>query len=255
MFNYHLFDYEPFDYMAGGLPEELNIAFEDQLYRARIILKGRSNFEVGYGLESLDWMLGEGSVRLFEDIMSCDEVSSRSVSRALALMSFLPSFDIKGQSQLKKAKYQEYFALLVIGVIAETLNLLNGGNTDTLPPEAQGIPPGAIVRSNSYMKHAIEETLEAISFAEGIAFGAALGANSPRSIGKKGGKIRASKFSALRKEVIECYEAKYSRLSDRQAAKLIAKELAKEAKEVLSTPEPEVRFQDWIGKHRRSKKA
>jgi hypothetical protein len=66
-------------------------------------------------------------------------------------------------------------------------------------------------------------------------------ARSPKTRGSKGGKIKSSRYDDLKDFVFTTYEAKYLRLSNRQAAIRIWDETPHKLRTLLTTDDPQHR--------------
>ncbi len=68
MFGFHTYVRdEQFDLLTDELPNHLFFLLDDQIRRARDVLKARNHSEITYAIESLDWMLKEGGKHLFAE--------------------------------------------------------------------------------------------------------------------------------------------------------------------------------------------
>jgi len=252
MFRFHSFDYEPFDYMSGTLPDVFKPYIGDQLRRAREILGHRTNAQIAYGLTYLDWMFRSEkeflSLSFLEDIKG----DSQHICRNIALCSLISKKDISEIPIFSDAKWEEFFALLVIVYTAEALYLHNYPNVDALPIGDD--PPKPISDSPILMNTLMIESLEAISFAEGLKIGAEQNNNRNEMAkrGKKGGDARREKFALIRGKCIELYNAKYPHIDKYlEAARLIVKELTNDDLKVLFTDKPENTIARWISDFKR----
>jgi hypothetical protein len=257
MFNFHLFDRdEDFDLLGGTLPGTLHFLFGDQLDRARVVLAGRSAQEIAYAIESLDWMLREGSQHLFAESMRVlKNKNHHVVNRVKALRAFMPHFDIANQSNLPNATWADYFAALTLAYITEALYAIHESTPPGGPlPEHESTPrhdPQTALDWASAL-----EAMDAVCFAEHLLADSQRQTPPPASaaaLGRKGGKMRTAKFSNLKDKVLGLYERKYHTCpSNREAARRILLELTEKDLSVLSTDNPQERFQKWIGTYKKA---
>lgn len=234
------YDYdEEFDFKRGTLPTSMHFHLGDQLERAREILAGRSNEQIAYGLESLDWLLKQGSEMLLMDFFASDK-EAQFMSRPKALKRMQPDIDLSQQRSFPEATWPEYFALLALLYVVEWLYVCKCPGVDRLPSSARTseVPP---------MDYAVE-AMDAVAYAECLSEGAK--GRSARA--RKVRKFRAKKFDDLKAEVIAEYEAHHTHRSDAEAAKRIYKKLKEKVDKTLRTQDPEKQLAKWIGDHRRS---
>jgi len=248
MIPYHLYLYdEDFDIFNGKLPPIIESGFGDQLERLREILKNRNLTEIYYGLDSLNWMLKKGGELEFEaSIKEVEEKGQAFLSRVKALKYFSEQFDISEQSHFQNAKWSDYFALLALAYILESLHSGNSGVKDLDDFVFTGQYP--------FKLDWPVECMDAICTSERFL----IIENSPSNTtqimserGKKGGKRKAAKFANVMKNCITLYSEKYYNRSNREAAKRILKELSIEDLEVFSTDEPENTVERWISRYKK----
>jgi hypothetical protein len=242
--SYHLYDYNSdFDFMNQDLPgNNLLFIYGDQLNRIRIILKDRTPKQIYSALGTLDWMLVEGG-REFDNAVRIRLEKGEDnifVNRVKALTVYSDSFDITGQDSFPDATWGDYFALLSLAYILESLHPGNGIYKDE--------PMFEIQRFDWPL-----ECMEAICLAEcSNQKDELLGQTTVQKSGFKGGKKKASKHDEIRSKVIQFYEDNgFHRKTNRDAAKRIYKALKEEIDLVLNTDEPEKRLEKWIGQYKK----
>lgn len=248
MMIFKAFDYdENFDFKKGELPQSLQYPLGDQLGRVREVLAKRSNEQIAYGLESLDWLLRKGSERLLMEAMKAEGGSF--LSRPKALRHMQAHVDLSDQSSFSEATWAEYFALLALLYVVEWLYIYKNPNVDRLPGAEPSSEP-----LNPPVEYAVE-SMDAVSYAECLSSQLEhdLVKEAARSHGSKGGLVRAEKFNVLKTKVLALYDEKYTTISNRQAAMKIwnSDHLSDDDKKTLTSDEPEKRLEIWIGKHKK----
>ena len=250
MIPYHLYLYdEDFDIFKGKLPIVIESGFGDQLERVREILKQRNLSEISYGLDSLNWMLKKGGELEFRHSMKLLETKELSyVSRVKALKHFAEQIDISEQTDFPNAKWSDYFALLALAYVLESLHPGNSGVNNLDDHVFDGRYP--------YQLDSPIECMDAICTAENHSI---LEKTTPvnkdvmSERGKKGGQIRVAKFNELKIKLIQYYLENYTNRSNREAAKRIVKDLHEEITSVLSTDDPAITIAIWIGQYKKGK--
>jgi hypothetical protein len=250
---YHLYVYkEDFDFINGELPDQLHFYFGDQLDRARDVLKNRSLVEIHYALDSLDWILRQGSnVHREVAFKKADIKGYAFTHRVKALKDYANVVDISGQSQLPNATWADYFAVLTLAYVAETLCEENYRHESFPSPTNEAEHP-------FHIDWAVE-SMEAVCYAEQLqaldALRKELALPDTTEVmqqrGQKGGLIRSQRFSELKDKVIKLYKEKYTARSNRDAAKRIEKDLSQEDLAVLTSAEPWETFTRWIAQYKR----
>jgi len=235
--DYKIFVYkDDFDFFDAPLPENnLLFAFGDQLNRARELLKTRSRAQINYIIESLDWMLKEGSKVLFDiNMLQAENDEDAFSDRVKALKSYAEAFDISDQESLPNATWTDYFATLSLVTILEALHPDNFSEpfTDYAYPM---------------------EAMEAVCIAEFYKELSEYDKNQLRKRGQLGGKKRASKFDQLIYKLLSKYEAtpRYQKQSNRQAARLLMQDFKEEIEKDLTSQEPRETIEKWIGKYKK----
>ena len=166
----------------------------------------------------------------------------------------MPHFDIANQSRLLKARWADYFAALTIAYAGEALYAAKEEPLlrEKFPEAFRTQPPNTV--SNIGWGLALE-AMDAVCFAEAIASEtSALRVPVPDAAarGRRGGLIRAAKYSDLNDKVINLYKTKYQTSpSNRQAARCILSELSKDDLSVLNTDDPQKRLEKWIGEQKK----
>lgn len=242
-----------FDLLTGELPAELRPYFGDQVRRARKILKDRTEEEVEYALDSLEWMLKSGMQTLFANAIIEEEEfpEGRFINNAKALKYLDQEYDISDQADFPDATWAEYFAILTLSYIPELMILEKYS-----PPIKPESPIGRAVfeyiqRHGGDMRTQWAlETMEAICYAEQLQHIT----GSASNYGSIGGNKRAAKYNDIKQKVIDLYLAKYTARSNRDAARIIYKIMKEEIDAVLNNDDPVKRIEIWIGKHVRNKK-
>jgi len=236
---------EDFDYLNDPLPDDLLFIFGEQLIRARYILKDRTQKDVLYGLESLDWMLKEGNRLLdnaiFELVKKYD-AGSMFTHRVTALKQYSQEIDISSQEHFPNATWAEYFAILSLAYIGEILEMENAS--------CEHEPDRYKTGKYSFPIHWQSQCTESICIAECFREKEDL-PTSTQVAGRKGGKVRASKFDNLISSVMSLYREKFANipnLSNREAARRIYEILSEKELSVLRTDDPQLRIAKWIGK-------
>jgi len=234
---------EQFDLLTDELPDHLLFLLGDQMRRARDVLTSRNHAEISYAIESLDWMLREGGKHLFKETMAALKTQDDAfIDRVKALRALMKNIELDDQPSFPNATWAEYFAVLTLVYVAEALQPENWGHASQ-SDEPYSIKPDWAI-----------EAMDAVGFAERLQSEALLiqqNSESLKGLGSKGGKIRAAKFNALRNKVISIYLEKHQNRSNREAAKRIVSELSKGDLSALSTGEPNLTFERWIGQHKR----
>lgn len=72
---------------------------------------------------------------------------------------------------------------------------------------------------------------------------------------RKAGKKRNEKYDVLKKKVLQLYNEKYQKRSNRDAAHRIAKDLSEDIATVMQTLEPEITIAKWIGTYNKTSKS
>ncbi len=270
MLHYKLFLDKPylkggeFDYLSSPLPPHLREFFGDQIDRSRPLLAGRSPAEFDYALDSLDWMLHKGGELLFyEAIKVAKEKGHCALSRVKAMKQLVPRTDISEQPELPDVTWADYFAVLSIAFIGEVLTDQDFRAQPAVRPShaAGGAIHGDLLWDEVVIRNALE-SMEAVSYAEQLQGEARLlrelesekpsAKQLAKTRGRKGGKMRAAKYSALKSRVISLYHNRHSDLSNRQAAKtILERELTDKERGVLETQDPHIRLEKWIGEFKR----
>ena len=245
--DYYLYDYDTaFDPLQDELDDNLLFAFGDQLRRARALLKGRTWAEIASALDSLDWMLQEGSWPHFLKSMEEANVEGYSfTNRVKALKAYQDEFDIREQQGFPRATWADYFAVLAIAYVLEALNPANFMDPKKIGQEAYRFQnmdwPLECMEAVCVAEchHELQQYIEAQQ-------------TTAKEQGRQGGQKRVAKFEELKALVFEYYEAhELSRRSNRDAAKRIYAALKDEVDAVLTTEDPAHRIAQWIGKYRR----
>jgi len=110
-FTYKLYPYKKdFDFFDAPLPDQLSLAFGDQLSRARTLLKNRSRDQINYIIESLDWMLVKGNQAIYKHINRTVDIKGEAFhNRVKALKAYSEAFNITEQENLPSATWTDYF--------------------------------------------------------------------------------------------------------------------------------------------------
>jgi hypothetical protein len=249
-FDYHLYAYDPdFDLKAGSLPGALYFTFGDQLQRARALLAKRTQEEIRYAFESIDWLLRKGSDWHFYEAIAGADHEPVFVNRVKALRCLVDKVDLWGQADFPDATWSEYFAALAVVTVAEALYEYTDG--------ARQLPPGAThdsAKLGRILSDLAIEAMDAVSFAEGLFMRDQVKQQDRKERGSKGGKKRVKRFNELKNKVLKIYWEKYTNRSNRDAAKRIwENEITDEDRAILSPDDPVRRLAIWIGdgkKHR-----
>ena len=252
MFDYRLYARdEAFDLLTEPLPGNLQDFFGDQLQRARAILRHRNKSEIDYAIDSLDWFLQEGSRHLWEDIKQILESQEEAfINRTKALKAYMPHIDIAEQSQLPHATWAEYFATLSLAIIGETLY----SNADSPAESGENTSKDHLQKQierelkNNQKRIECENAIECMESVCHAEFQAALAESSSirKAAGRKGGKIKAKRFDAVKLHVRELYFVRFADLSNRKAADRIYGELSREEQKLFESIEPEITIAKWI---------
>ena len=125
--DYYLYDYDTtFDPLQEELDDNLMFAFGDQLRRARALLKGWTREEIYSALDSLDWMLREGSwLHFLKTIKESNVEGYGFTNRVKTLQAYQETFEITDQWTFPHATWADYFAVLTIAYVLEALNPAN----------------------------------------------------------------------------------------------------------------------------------
>lgn len=256
MFHFHTYIRdEQFDLLHDELPYGLEYLMGEQMRRARAILKNRNNDEIVYAIESLDWMLKEGSEHLFVETMEALKTQDGvTTDRIKALNALMQNIELENQPSFPNATWPEYFAVLALAYIAEALHPENWAPSNVSPSDTHITEQTQILNLfHSVVPHWPIEAMDAVCYAERLQSEARIiqdGNDTPKKLGRKGGIIRGSKFNALHDKVIAIYLEKHQTRSNRDAAKRIVKKLSKDDLETLSTGEPNLTFERWIGQYK-----
>lgn len=237
---------EKFDLINGTLSGTHHFLFGDQMERAQAVFEGRTNEQAAYAIESLDWMLREGSLHLFKQTMEVLNTKEHHfISRVKALRAFMPHFEIADQSQLPNASWADYFAALTLAYVTEALYAADKPAYDGEPIEEH---------MNDIDWESALEAMDAACCAEQLLSETKLKNRQPRTSaesGSLGGKIRASKYSNIKNKVFKLYENKYhTRPSNRDAAKRILNDLSDDDLSVLRTDDKLKRIEKWIKEYK-----
>jgi len=219
--------------------------------RARKLLANRTNEQLKESLDTLSWILEEGTK--IEERAADEALSDESdrdtyvITSTNALRSYMPLFDIKDQATFPEAQWPEYFALLSLAYIGLALDDSGDEEMKQLVTSI-GVDPSTVdtQRENNRLEYLLSAA-EAISTAEALH---QLQIDKQK-IHARGGQRRAAKYAALKTFVIDEWTKKYQQLSNRQAGKKIWKTLPDDLKGLLTTDEPWHRFATWIGQHQR----
>lgn len=233
---------EDFDYLNDPLPDDLLFIFGEQLIRARYILKNRTQKEILYGFESLDWMLKKGNRLLDEaifELVKKYDAGSIFTHRVTALKQFSQEIDISSQEHFPNASWAEYFAVLSLAYIGEILEMENAS--------CENEPDRHKAGKYSFPIHWQSQCTESICIAECFREKEDSLASFKES-GSAGGKVKAEKFDGLITTVMKHYNDKFSKHSNREAARRILEVLTEEDLSVLSTDDPKKRLEKWIAK-------
>lgn len=251
MIPYHLYDYkEDFDFLKDEIPEgKIKWHFEDQLERARELLKNRNLAEIHHALDSLDWILREGGkLELTHSITVSNEKGHCFISRVKALKLFAEITDISDQTLLPNATWSDYFAVLTLAYIAEALHPNNFAPTTSKNYLSEGDYPFSL-------DHLIE-CVEAVCTAECFRKLEHIAPDEKEILRKnaqKGGRISASRLDDLKIKVISHYLKHYKTRSNREAAKRIYKDLQTDIDDPekgLSGDDPAHTIEKWIGQYK-----
>lgn len=230
---------ENFDFFESQLPENTFLfAFGDQLNRTRELLNNRTHEEIEYLIESLNWMLEEGSKSLSEEIKPEIEQNGFAFhDRVKALKSYKDFFDISDQPSVPNVTWTDYFSVLSLVTILEALKVEN------------------FEQSFSNFSFPME-AMEAVCLAESFQVLDDYDKKLNQKRGQIGGRKSTSKFNEITNKALKIYRDTpgLSELSNRRAAFLIAENyLKEELEETLNTEEPELRIAIWIGKYKQGK--
>lgn len=255
MINYYLYSYsEAVDFKEGNIPNALHFSFGDQLGRARRILNNRSNSEIQYALESIDWLLRKGGDWHFYETITSDE-EYFPTNRVKALRCLVDKVDLIGQEDFPNAAWGEYFAVLTIAYVVEAMYELEHGE-EHLPATPNNRPRMDMTEYGLNFPEQAIEAMDAISYAEGL-----LAVDSARkyvhkTMGKKGGMKRVAPYNQLKNKICTIYKNKYTNLSNQKAAKSIwTHDLSETDREVLVlNDDPEHQIAVWIGRCKHSEK-
>lgn len=239
MIYYKLEKYDDnFDWVNGTLPDELIHHFGDQLIRARSLLKNRRHQEIAYALGSLDWMLKKGS-ELFRS--SIEELFKTSdvifTNRVKALKYLQDEIELEGQKQFKNATWHEYYAILTLACIGESLDVIHGDEEAAEVFVSEEMAKSLLESKNRLLDEKALEAMDAIGHAEQCRIVFDINnkeLSSYKERGRKGGKVRSASFSEVKERTIELYLEKHTHISPRAAAMKIEKELTKEEIKVLT---------------------
>jgi hypothetical protein len=258
------------------LSDNLYFLFGDQLERARAVLAGRSTEEITYAIESLDYLLREGSQHLFaESVEVLKTKDHHFINRVKALRAYRTQMDITDQSHLPNATWADYFAAMALACVTESLYNVKHAGPAFVHPKLPKIPAPAPDHVGYADVELALEAMDAVCFAEQLfaealaqpatdaeqLTGAPARAHAPpisdaAERGSKGGKVRAAKYGTLKDKVVSLYETKYQESrSNREAARRIFDELSAEDLSVLSDnlgdQNAVERFAKWIGEHKK----
>jgi len=247
-----------FDYLLDELPDDLLYRMGDQLERTRKILKSRTRMEIEYGIESLSWMLQEGSKLLFND--SIEALKTKDMyftNRVKALRLLQTNIDLSNQENFPNATWADYFALLSLISIVESYYYINQNLEADDTRIGKLITEGRKISVNNLIIDYAIESMDAISHAEGLLSSYQIESQASsiaaKEMGKKGLKIKAQRFNDIKQKVLALYLDRYNRRSNRDAAKRIYTDLQNEIDYVSSSDEPEKLIEKWIGQYKRGK--
>jgi len=243
MIYYKLEKYDDnFDWINGDLPDEIIHHFGDQLIRARSLLKNRRQQEIAYALSSLDWMLKKGSELFSSNIEELFKTSGNIFTNRVKALKYLQDeIELDGQRQFKNATWHEYYAILTLACIGESLDILHEDETAEEVFVSEEMAKSLLDSKNRLLDKKALEAMDSIGFAEQCKIVFDIHnkeLSSYKDRGSKGGQIRSNKYSQLRELSIQLYLERYSHLSALGAAKKIVEELPEEELDILDSDTP-----------------
>lgn len=250
-------NYKKFDYKTTKLPDRLHFYFGDQLERARKILNNRSDAEIDYGFESLDWMLRKGSELFFDHSWELLNNGKEEVfvNRVKVLRLLKEKFDLSEQDSFKNATWAEYFALLSLANVLDLFYSMQRTFTEPKTDFEKEIERSYRVNIERNIIDGGLEAMDAISHAEGLIENNKIindQHDSAKERGRKGGLIRVSKFDNIKNKVIQLYlDEKLHEISNRKAAFYICDKLSADIENSLTGDEPEITVAKWIGQYKK----
>ena len=174
--------------------------------------------EIEYLIESLNWMLEEGSKSLSEEIKPEIEQNGFAFhDRVKALKSYKDIFDISEQPSVPNVTWSDYFSVLSLITILEALKVEN------------------FEQSFSNFSFPME-AMEAVCLAESFQVLNDYEKKLNQKRGQIGGRKSTSKFNEITNKALNAENY-----------------LKEELEETLNTEEPELRIAIWIGKYKQGK--
>jgi hypothetical protein len=242
--DYHLNAYDPdFDLKTGTLPGGLYFTFGDQLQRARALFTKRTQEEIRYAFESIDWLLRKGSDWHLDEAIAAADHKPVFVNRVKALRCPVDRVDLSGQADFPGATWSEYFAALVLATVVEALYEHIDG--------AQHLPAGLShdpAKLAPILNDLATEAIDAVSYAEGLS----MRDKVMQQDRMERGRNRAKPFNDLKRKLLTIYCENYQNRSNRDAAKRIwENQLTEEDRATLTADDPVHRLEIWIGQEKK----
>jgi len=258
-----------FDPVDGILSARLGTRLFEPLYLARQLLSDRKAEDVPAIAQVLEHVWRQPGFRFprpTEDAIPSMKVALESgeiidawpcADEVAVLAANIDHLDLDGVAAPGQLKPHELFAVLALSYIEQACSEEQRFLDDAAPVELR--PTESLLAE--HVDHYAYAALRAVS----IGARHRTEQEKRRASASRGGQARRATAKPLEKAVLGLYEARFTAKSNREAARLILKELQHtgritfenetrllfDGEPVLSTDDPQKRFEKWIGAHRK----
>jgi len=121
--NFH-YSFNSFNPKKGEMPQLFGGQFQYIADKARAILDKRSIEEIQFGLKTINWIYFEAQQNYIESmVITCGKDDATFyITPTAVLAGQIDKFDIAGQMDFPRAKWEEYFAILALALISNAVN-------------------------------------------------------------------------------------------------------------------------------------